>query len=243
MKDTVLLESSLEEKAISGAGFDIEELVSSATWKDLLLRLVETNKLDPWDIDIGKIAVDYISTIAKMKLMDLSVPANILFAASYLLKLKSEYMQIFPESGSEEAETDEGQHQRVLPDIPNLVVRSRHLPYRKITLQDLMDALDDAIKIGERREVTTKSIVPSIEININKDDIYQKMDAAYRIFERGSDADGSILFSKVSRGMDTESMIFDLFVPMLFLEQNGKVILFQDPFFSEIIIKLGKRGG
>ena len=242
MKDTVILESSLEEKAISGAGFDIEELVSSATWKELLLRLVETNKLDPWDIDIGKIAVDYISTITKMKLMDLSVPANILFAASYLLKLKSEYMQIFPENVANETEVDGGYPRRVLPEIPNLVVRSRHLPYRKITLQDLMDALDDAIKIEEKREVAAKSFAPQLKINIDMEDIYNKMDIAYKVFEKGADSERSVLFSKISKGMDTDSMIFDIFLPMLFLEQNGKLSLFQDPFFGEIIIRLEKAG-
>ncbi len=236
MEKVALLERSIEEMAMSGSGLDIEELVSSSTWKEIILKLVETNKLDPWDIDIGKIVVDYMATIRKMRLMDLSVPANILFASAYLLHIKSDSMIVFEDDAESFGEAEEPVTERIRPDIPNLVARSRHLPYRKITLKELMDALEEAVKIEGRREISSRQ-TEQIRINIDTEDINEKINGTYEKLYSKRGRDGMALFSEVCDGLDTNSVMFDLFIPMLFLEKDGRITLSQEPFFGEIIVK------
>src|SRR5271167_4188985 len=76
-------------------GADVIDLVyNEATWRDLLVDLVEKNKLDPWNIDIIEIVDKYIDTVKKLKVLDLRVPANIILAAAILLRLQSNYISL-----------------------------------------------------------------------------------------------------------------------------------------------------
>ena len=79
----------------SSSAFDLQKLVSEATWRELLISLVESNQIDPWDIDIAKLVEGYMSVIKSIKLMDLRMQANFALAASILLKMKSDRFQVF----------------------------------------------------------------------------------------------------------------------------------------------------
>lgn len=61
----------------------------------LAYRLVEENKLDPWDVDIAFLARAYMEEIRKRELLDLRVPARALLAASFLLRKQVEIL--FPQ--------------------------------------------------------------------------------------------------------------------------------------------------
>lgn len=218
--------------------FDIEQLIRSATWKDLLINLVETNKLDPWNIDISKIVEDYILVIKEMKLMDLSIPANIVFAASFLLKLKSDSIPIFEED--EEIIDDINTIERIIPDIPELVPRVRQPPHRKITLNELMNALDDVLKIENKREKYFSELKKVLPIIIDPNDMDEKMENAYKMIIDNSDNYGMVMFDSLIKDMNSDLILLDLFVPLLFLDYNGKISLIQEIFFGDIIIKICK---
>lgn len=218
--------------------FDLEQLVRNATWKDLLINLVETSKLDPWNIDISKIVEDYILVIREMKLMDLSIPANIVFAASFLLKLKSDSIPIFGEE--EEIIEDVDTIERIIPDIPELIPRMRQPPHRKITLTELMNALEDVLKIENRKEKYFSEIEKVLPVIVDPNDMDEKMENAYKIAIENSDKYGMVMFEKLIKNMDTNLILLDLFVPLLFLDYNGKISLIQEVFFGDIIIKICK---
>ncbi len=223
-------------------GFDIEQLVLSATWKELLISLVETNKLDPWDIDISGIVDNYISVVREMRLMDLSVPANIIFAASVLLRLKSSTMPLFGEVDEKGLE-DVAPYERVIPDVPELVPRSRHAPRRRVTLNELMEALEDALKIESRREEYFRVAETPLPFVIDVSDMEEKMKSTYSMVLSNIDRYKMVSFDSLSKLVDSESVLSYLFVPLLFLAQEGKILLIQEVFFGEILIKLGKAGG
>jgi len=218
--------------------FDIEHLVRSATWKDLLINLVETSKLDPWNVDISKIVRNYILVIKEMKLMDLSIPANIVFAASFLLKLKSDSISIFREE--EEIIEDIDIIERIIPDIPELVPRMRQPPHRKITLNELMNALDDVLKIENKREKYFSELEKVLPVIIDPNDMDKKMERAYKMAIDNSDNYGMVMFDKLIKNMDSDLILLDMFVPLLFLDYNGKISLIQEVFFGDIIIKICK---
>jgi segregation and condensation protein A len=234
--------SSIEE----GSNYlNLQELVKNATWRELLVELVESNKLDPWDIDIIKVVDSYVDAVKKMKVMDLHIPANIILAASILLRMKSETINIL--QTEEVLESEEAiQTNRIMPEVPNLVPRLRLQPKRKITLNELMDALGDAIKVNEKREIITKQRAAPINMVIENDNIDEKIEKVFNLINESVDKEGLTTFAALSKGFETiENILLKLFVPLLFLAHRGNVVLMQDQFFDEIFVKLNddKDGG
>lgn len=221
-----------------GSGINLPEFVKNATWRELLSDLIESNKLDPWDIDIIKVVDSYIAAIKRMQVMDLHIPANIILAASILLRMKSDTISI--NQMEEVLETEEiVQNERVIPDVPSLVPRLRLQPKRKITLNELMDALGDAMKVNERRISIIKERAEPINIVIDKDDIDEKINSAYKLVRENVDKEGVTTFNILSKGFNTmENLLLGLFVPLLFLAHKGDIQLMQDAFFNEIFIKI-----
>ena len=64
-------------------------LIDVPEWKSILLDLVSSEKMDPWNIDIVELSEKYLQKINSMELMDLRVPANAILASSILLRAKS----------------------------------------------------------------------------------------------------------------------------------------------------------
>jgi segregation and condensation protein A len=222
---------------------NLQEFVKNATWRELLVELVETNKLDPWDIDIIKVVDSYITAIKKMQVMDLHIPANIILAASILLRMKSESINVTQLDEVLDQE-EPVQTERIIPDVPTLIPRLRLQPKRKITLNELMDALGDAIKINERRVSVIKQRAEPISIVVEKDDIDEKIRIAYNLVKDNVDKEGVTTFARLSSGFGGfENILLSLFVPLLFLAHKGEVVLMQDQFFNEIFVKLGGDGG
>ncbi len=222
-------------------GFDIVELVGNATWKELIIMLVETNKLDPWNIDITKIVDSYVETINKMKLLDLFMPANVIFAASVLLRIKSDTMKFFEEP-AEEFYDDAEQPARDRPEVGELVPRTRRQPQARITLEQLVAALDDAIKLEAKRVERERFFAEPIELNIEVEDIDKKTDDVLRLVSDNSDKYGITSFNSVKRYFpDGYGMLMDFFVPLLYLHNNGAIAMSQEEFFGEIMIKIIRR--
>ncbi|MGC8496143.1 MAG: segregation/condensation protein A [Candidatus Micrarchaeia archaeon] len=216
---------------------DLESFVKNATWRELLVELVQKNKLDPWDIDISEVVDHYVSAVRAMKVLDLHIPANLILAASILLRFKSEMLVV----NTAEIEEEDGQiqEQRVMPEVPPLVSKLRFQPGRKITLSELMEAMNEAMKIQQSHaQQRTKQQVP-LNITINSDDIDAKMDKVYELVKTRVDKANVTTFNSIATEYKTsESIVIDLFVPLLMLMHYGKVELRQDIFFSEIFILL-----
>ena len=216
---------------------DLRELVKEATWKDVLMSLVESNSVDPWDIDIGKIANEYVQTIKKMKVMDLHIPANMTLAASILLRMKSDTMVMFKEEVQMEA--DGMAVQRQTPEVPELIPKFRLQPHKKVTLTDLMDALDEAIKMTDQRAVSATEMEAPLDFVVVKEDIDVKIASAYKLLSSNMSASGSVEYSTLARLFGSErNAISDLFIPLLFLTDRKEIDISQEVFFGDIMISL-----
>jgi segregation and condensation protein A len=227
------------EVHINPERFSIEELVRNATWREILVDLVERNKLDPWDIDIGKVVDGYVSIVKQMKVLDLYVPANIILAASILLRMKSETITSLLEERNQEPEAPEMEQIRARPEVPELMYTSRLRPGRRITLDDLMGALDEAMKSVHMREEIAISESTPVPLVLNSYDIDSKMEETKEMLKRSTDSYGKATFSGLAKQFSSlEATLLDLFVPLLFLSQKGVVSLEQETFFGEIIITL-----
>ncbi|MGC8586171.1 MAG: segregation/condensation protein A [Candidatus Micrarchaeia archaeon] len=215
---------------------DLENFVKNATWRDLLIELVEKNKLDPWDINISEITYHYLNAVSNMKVLDLHIPANIILAASLLLRMKSE--MLIDIGNSMQAE-DAEEIARIVPETPSLVSRLRLQPNKRVTLDELIEALGEAMKI--RQSYTQVQVQkPHIAITISAEDIDAKLEKVYRLAKESMDSEHVCTFSVLcAKFKSVESILIDLFVPLLILGQQGRLLLRQDEFFDELFIILG----
>ncbi|MEM3555221.1 MAG: ScpA family protein [Candidatus Micrarchaeia archaeon] len=214
---------------------DLEELVAQPTWREMLLDLVVTEKLDPWNIDLVEIATKYIERVRKLQKLDLRVPANLILAASILLRFKSDALKFEEEEQVVEEQTfiDEAQ---APVEIPMLSLRTRIPRKRKVTLDELMSALEEVFE--EQRRKQEKPIVKeSLLINLPKYDITERMKEIYNKVKKLADSTGLVTFSSLLKNKTREEIIYTL-LPVLHLAQEGKLSVFQEKFFGEIFIQL-----
>ncbi len=237
--EIITREESLATYAAEGE-LDLVELVGNATWKELIIKLVETNKLDPWNIDITKVVDSYIETVRKIRLLDLFLPANVIFAASVLLRIKSDSIQLFEQPDDLPAE--EEREPRIVPEVEPLVPKERRQPPSKITLQQLVEALDEVMKLEAKRSERKIFAATPLRINLDIEDIDEKISGVYKIVKEKAGAYGVTTFEDVAMNFSNSySILVDLFVPLLYLHHRGDVTMEQEEFFRSIIIKIANK--
>lgn len=215
--------------------FSIQTLVVKPTWKEILLDLIHSNQLDPWNIDIVAIADMFFKTVKERKTMDLHLPANIILASSILLKYKSEVLRLeedHPQAMAFEME------EAIEEAIPQLVIKGRIPPKRQITLDELITEMERVIKYDTTERIRRKPTIPqNLELTINDFDIETKMDELYEKVKGSADAEGLALFSDLLEKKNNEEIIYTL-LPLLHLTQRQYIDIFQEEFFGEIFIRV-----
>lgn len=228
--------TDLAQQTVAAAqDFDIERLVGEATWKDVLIELVKKSELDPWDIDIVKLVEKYLDAIKQIEVLDLRVPANIILAASILVRLKSDLLRLEEEEAIE-AEAEEMVRPMVTVDA--LTTRLRLSPRRRITLHELLEALDEVMKLKEEREVEHARQHIVMPLVLSHTNIEKEVAALYSSIKKLADAQKMLTFSALISHIKYSDLLLDAFIPLLFLANDRKVVLIQAQFFGEIIIAL-----
>jgi chromatin segregation and condensation protein Rec8/ScpA/Scc1 (kleisin family) len=114
----------------------------------------------------------------------------------------------------------------------------RHVK-RKVTLDELIDALNKAMKVEEKKETIKRKLGKRL-----KDEIGEEEDIEVRIKELMSDIDGLLVklnsdkveFSKIVEKWERDEIVRH-FMPLLYLSSRGKVGTEQEEFFKEIFIQ------
>jgi len=227
--------SALEvEATIDAANMNLEQLVTEATWKEILIDLARREKFDPWNVDIVEVVDKYIEAIKGMKVMDLRIPANIILAAAILLRLKSEMLGFAEEQIDESLPPEE----RPMVTVDQLSFRLRIPPKRKMTLPELITALEEAMKLKEIKENVSREAPMPIQLNINPMDIEAEIENVYKLVKKSVDKSKMTTFSILSQGRGVEEALLGVFIPLLFLSHKNKIVLIQERFFDEIIVAL-----
>lgn len=216
---------------------NLERIVEEATWKDLLIDLVKRNKLDPWNIDLLEVVSKYIEAVRVMKILDLRAPANIMLAASILLRMKSDMIS-FAEEQMEMGLAEEPM-QRSGVAVEPISFRMRVPPRRKITLTELISALDEAIKLKETRLSFEEKEV-DMPLSIRMYDIEEDIAKIYNTVKRKADKMGMITFNSLCSLMPESDALTTVFISLLFLAHRGKIGIMQEQFFGEIIVAIAR---
>ena len=198
----------------------------------ILLGLVQEHKLDPWDVDIEKLAGVYLHRVRKMQEFDLRVSGRTLLSASVLLRMKSDFV-LNGRGGSVAEEGLEEVFDLDLPELGQVTIVQRSP--RKITLLDLMGVLQDALKeIPARKPLQRRKLekimqtLSEYQINIERylEELYQRIKS---LVASGQDVPLSALVLERTRLAVARTLLL-----LLFLSIQGKVVLQQPEPFGEI---------
>ena len=214
---------------------DIEKMVLNPTWKEVLLEMIASEKLDPWNIDINALSRAFLVRIKKLKELDLHAPANIILAAAILLKYKSLAIVPPPPFIAQDAAFEEGS--AGIEAIPSIELVSRIPPKRPITLEDLMGEMEKAMTFDSREAPKPRTIEEVITLNAPDFDIEAEMDGIFQRVKAGADSEGWTTFSGLLSENSSDEIVHTL-LPLLHLSQKKKVDLRQDEYFGEIFIKV-----
>lgn len=227
-------------KATHSNDFDVENIVSKAAWKQILLELIDKKKIDPWDVDIVKLCQEYLKKIRELKALELLVPANVILAASILLRYKSDYLKVQQESA--QFYSDDMPPQVFIDDLPELTFSSRIPPKRQITAAELVEEMDKIIKYENIVRVPKQrgAIDTIINMKLDDKDIELKMNEILIKIRDSIDSEGITTFSQISKNAGTRDIIYTL-VSILHLTQKEYVDIRQDEIFGELFIFVLKK--
>jgi len=219
------------------------------SWQAIIYDLINTEQLDPWDIDLSILANKYLEKVRDLEEANFFVSSKVLYAASLLLRIKSDILlnQDLPGLddilfGKKEDKKYTQERIELDEEIPELIPKTPMARYKKVTLQELMAALGKAVKtenrriqrivIGKQQEYETAIALPKGTINL-KDKIKEVYGHLKEIFSgRGEKVSFSELVEK--NGNDK----IETFVPLLYLDTQHKVFLEQDEHLEEIYVWL-----
>ncbi len=229
---------------IDASDMKLEKIVEFPTWREMLLDLVASRQLDPWNIDIIEITGSYLERIKKMEMLDLRVPANLILAAAILIRFKSDALRFEEEAQVPTEETyvpEEGAAPEV---IPMLELKTRIPPKRMVTLDELLLAMEKVFEEQRKREQKAQKIsIPSvINIQLPEFNIEQRMEEVYRRVLKEKDAEGLATFTSLLRSHEPYEVITTL-LPVLHLVQDRRLSIFQEQFFGEIFIRVREKNG
>ena len=219
------------------------------SWQSILQDLVKTEQMDPWDIDVSLLTKRYIGAIRQLKDLDFRVSGKVLLAAAILLKIKSkrlvgeELMQLDRLiAGSDEEELlgefEDLIENHEMEEKPGLIPRIPQPRKRKVSIYDLVGALEKALEVKQRR---VEHSIPPLDVEIPKKtrDITQVIREVYgkikSFFFKNSQ--NKLMFSQLVPSERKEDKIFT-FIPLLHLDHQRKINMEQEEHFSDIGITL-----
>lgn len=222
------------------------------TWQSLLLDLVKSEDMDPWDIDISDITHKYIGMVKEVQKTDLRVSGKVLLAASLLLRMKSQRflddditsfdnMMYEPEEETDFLEVDD-EGKKIDRDIYKklkLIPKTPQPRKRKVSIYDLVDALQQALEVNKRR--TERIPVVNVEVPEKKIDISEIMGNVYDKIKSMFQKEGgkNVKFSRLVPDETKESKVYT-FIPLLHLCNQRKIDMEQQYPFGDIDILLKK---
>jgi len=220
-------------------------------WQEIIYDLINTEQLDPWNIDLIILSDKFLTKIENLEEADFFVSSKVLLAAALLLRIKSEillnkYIKSIDEVlfGSEEKKSVHLERIELDEDIPDLVPRSPMPRFRKVTLQELMDSLNKAIVTENRRirkEITYSDAIRETGLSLPKKTISIKnrinqFHINLKAHFNKNKGDHKVSYT-VFIGKEKQDRI-NAFGPLLHLENSQKVWLEQSNHFEEIHIWL-----
>ena len=217
---------------------------------DLLMHLIEKNKIDIYDIPIAELTRQYLDYLDKFREFNMEIASSFLVMAATLLQIKSRMM--LPKAPQAEGEPEEDprfeleqrileyrkfkQVSQVLGDMAGVQERFvarepmelpvHHLPPGNLSLRQLVEAFHTVLSVKEELSIP-KALVEPEEYSIK-----DKMEDIILLLGRSR---GKLLFSEAFRS-GTRGELIVTFLALLELMKLRTVTVKQQRSFAEIYI-------
>lgn len=259
--DELIDQVEVEQEVVDRIGQNqVYDIVTSRkpNWKTIISDLIHTEQLDPWDIDIVKLTTKYFEKITEMNEGDFYDASKVMLAAALLLRIKSEFLlnkhlRSIDEVLFGKKDEDKKVFERIEineDELPILIPKTPLPRARRVTLQELMVALNKAMSTESRRikrEVAVKRAQKLSEVDFPKfrrvdlkdriKQFYAKILTSIKKNSTGPEKKlNKIGFSKLV-GEDRDEKLA-CFLPVLHLSNSKKLWLEQNGHLEEIWIYL-----
>lgn len=222
----------------------VDLMISEPSWEDVIIKIVAEEGIDPWNIDIVKFAGIFMDYLQKAEGLDLRVPARFILVAAVLVRMKSDVLAPKRERNIFIPETDSKHNEALmaLASLPPLEPPLKRVPLRNVTLDELLVALKKAFEVKERREMKRERVrsdlrraVPPPEM-----DITERVNSLMKDIEEAlTEITQEIEFSRLVKHWSRKEIVKTI-IPLLQLQQDGKINLDQKEEFKEILVRLRK---
>lgn len=230
---------------------------------DLLLHLIEKNKIDIYDIPIALITEQYMEYLKAMEKQDLDNMSEFLVMAATLLKIKSR--MLLPQEESEEEEQEDPRQELVerlleykMYKFMSLELRDRHtdadkMMFKKSTLPpevadfkeeinleeligDLtLSKLNDIFRSVMKKQVDKIDPVRSTFGKIEKEEV--NLSKKMRYVQEYGLANKKFSFRKLLEEQSDKMDLIVTFLCILELMKMGRVSIVQEEIFDDIMIE------
>ena len=221
------------------------------TWQAIIMDLVKSGELDPWDVDISILIFKYLEAVKAMKEANLFISAKVLLASALLLRIKSEKLVtegigaldniLFPPEDIEELDDFVDGKKRIKLNVePRLTIKTPQARKKRVTVNDLLGALEKALEVNERRimkkarreHIPDTMVVPEKKVDISMliKDLHNRILSWFK-------KKPEVTFSDLIPGPGRKEKMFT-FVPLLYLRNQSSLDLHQPDHFGEIYVKL-----
>ena len=235
---------------------------------EILIKMASSGEIDPKNIDIIDVTDKFLKAIAAVPKENLRQSGKILFHASVLLRMKAEAMlaaAVAVDAGDDFVDFDEDDgslsfdgksepRQLTLLDLERALVRkanNRQNRQRKVTLDQLIDALREAEKIEKTRQAREPRQRIELAGQHSANDVGDLLDLAHdEDIEDTISRVESILTSAIGEGELVQLLRIiqllgghgdwvDAFLAVLFLSNAGKLTLEQRDFYGPLYVVRG----
>ena len=223
---------------------------------DLLMHLIEKNKINIYDIPIASLTEQYMGYLDKMREFNMEIASEFIIMATTLLQIKSRMLFPKPPKKVEEEEIDPRQElidrileyrrfkevSTVLSDMQEkqeyffarepMELPQRHLPPAQLSLNELLEAF---------KKVMTAKVeakIPQVLVEPEVFSVEDKMELLLSLLNR---LDGKMLFSDAFNSDNSKSELITTFLAMLELIKLKSIVVMQAGSFEEIYISIRVR--
>ena len=222
---------------------------------DLLYDMISKQKIDIKDISIIDITKQYINYITALEKMDLEIASEFITMASKLLEIKSRYL-LYKQKDNNEVEDPRLELMEKLEEYKKFKLASQDLKDNITYIDDLYYRkkeeiiIDDTMNIDDIPIDAIKNILPyilKVKSEENKPHKDEKLDKIVRgrivpVEEKIAyireiiSRDNEVSFIKVIENVDKDEVIAT-FLSVLELIKSREIVVYQDLFFDDILIK------
>ncbi|SHH06730.1 segregation and condensation protein A [Tepidibacter thalassicus] len=217
---------------------------------DLLYDLIIKNKIDIYDISIFEITDQYLKYLKNMEIMDMEITSDFIIMACKLLEIKSKYL-LYKKNNEEDDNDPRKELMEKLVEYKKFKNASEFLKNRMYCGEGIFYRKKEEIYFEENLDLSNLNInmlikfLPNIIIekktkNDKLNKIYKKeiipLEEQINYVRYKINKEGTLLFKELVKSGNKEEIIVT-FLSILELIKNKEIIIKQEDFFSDIIVK------